>query len=96
MDFPELWIRISGLSSPKLEVFTTMCRATWQRRNKLRLNKTVEKIENIGIFARGYLEEFSQSQSQRFNVPRQPPQPIARWLRPTQCHFKVNYDSATF
>jgi ribonuclease HI len=95
-DFPELWIQISGLSSPKLEVFTTMCWAIWQRRNKLRFNKTVEKIENIEIFARCYLEEFSQSQSQRFNVPRKPPQPIARWLRPTQCHFKVNYDGATF
>jgi ribonuclease HI len=60
------------------------------------LNKTVEKIENTGIFARGYLEEFSQSQNHSYNVSRQPPQPAARWKPPSQCRFKVNYDGATF
>ena len=70
MDFMDLWNRISSLSPPNLELFTTMCWAIWQRRNKLHLNKPIEKIEHTGIFARGYLEEFHQSQNQSLNATR--------------------------
>ena len=73
-----------------------MCWVIWQCRNKLRLNKPAEKAENVGIFARGYLEEFSQSQNHLSPVPRQPPQPVVRWQKPSQCCFKVNYDGAIF
>jgi ribonuclease HI len=95
-DFFDLWTRVAGLSSPNMEVFSTMCWVIWQRRNKLRLNKPAEKAENVGIFARGYLEEFSQSQNHFSTVPRQPPHPVVRWQRPSQCCFKVNYDGAIF
>ena len=73
MEFIDLWTRVAGLSHPKMELFSTMCWVIWQRRNKIRVNKTVEKIENTGSFARGYLEEFSQSQNFNPTVPRQPP-----------------------
>jgi ribonuclease HI len=95
-DFIDLWTRVAGLSPPNMEVFSTMCWVIWQRRNKLRLNKPAEKAENVGIFARGYLEEFSQSQNHLALVPRQPPQPVVRWQKPSQCCFKVNYDGAIF
>ena len=41
----------------------------------MRMNKLVDKIENTGAYAWGYLEEFSQSQSQSNSTPRPPHQP---------------------
>ena len=79
-----------------------ICWAIWQRRNKMRMNKVVDNIENTGAYARGYLEEFSQSQSQSHSTPspspspRPPHKPIARWMRPSTCKFKVNYDGDVF
>ncbi len=60
----------------------------------MRLNKDVDKVDHISIFARGYLEEFKACPIN--TSPNSPLQTHARWERPTTCCYKVNYDGAVF
>jgi hypothetical protein len=77
-----------------LELFSTIYWAIWHRRNKVRLNKAMDKVDHIPVFARGYLEEFKACQT--ITSPSSPSQPQARWKKPTTCGCKVNYDGAVF
>ena len=55
----DVWSRVSELKSPKaLALFSTMCWAFWNRRNKLKVHKPKEKLNRIASFVRGFLEEF--------------------------------------
>ena len=77
-----------------MELFSTMCRAIWHRRNKARLKQPVDKAEYIPVFAREYLQEFQSSQTTHH--PNPSPQQQVQWKKPTTSGFKVNYDGAVF
>lgn len=85
---------LSEGTSVHAEKFVTLCWALWNRRNKVRLNKPVESLEQINAFAQNYLDEFSQCSS--CPMPPQGVCPPVMWRAPTRCHFKINYDAAVF
>ena len=94
-DFADLFSKVlqdsRDLQSAK---FGVLCWALWQRRNKVHLNKPIDRIEQTNTFAGGYLEEFLQC-NYREEPPLVPRLQI-RWSTPTQCRCKFNYDGAVF
>ena len=96
-DFMDVWSRVSELSSLKAPaLFSTMCWAFWNRRNKLRVHKPTEKLDRIAFFAKGYLEEFRDCQTNLSSSPKPNTNPQVRWEKPRQGYHKINYDGAIF
>jgi hypothetical protein len=94
-NFVDLCVHIlSEGKSIQAEKFVTLCWALWNRRNKVRLNKPVDRLEQINAFAQNNLDEFIQCSS--CPVPPQGVCPPVIWRAPTRCRFKINYDGAVF
>ena len=94
-DFAKLCCQVLQESRElRLAKFGVLCWALWQCRNKVRLNKPVDKIEQTNAFAGGYLDEFLQCNSQVEPPPA--PHLQTRWTPPTQCKYKFNYDGFVF
>jgi hypothetical protein len=74
--------------------FGVLCWILWQRRNKVRLNKPMDRVEHTNAFVGGHLDEFLQCNS-RGEPPPKPCHQI-RWTTPTQYRYKFNYDDAVF
>ena len=87
---------LSKGKSIQAEKFVTLCWALWNRRNKVRLNKPVDRLEQINAFAQNYLDEFIQCSSCPIPPPPQGVCPPVIWRAPTRCRFKINYGGAVF
>jgi hypothetical protein len=76
------------------EVFITISWALWQRRNKSILNQPMDRIDQVGIMARCYLEEFVKENERA--SPQLTPALVTRWKPPHTSLYKINYDGAIF
>lgn len=94
-NFSDLWAKVlSEGETIQAEKFVTLCWALWNRRNKARLNKPIENLEQINAFAQNYLDEFCQCSSS--SVPPHGTCSPVLWRAPSRCRFKFNYDGAVF
>uniref|UniRef100_A0A2N9G5T2 RNase H type-1 domain-containing protein n=1 Tax=Fagus sylvatica TaxID=28930 RepID=A0A2N9G5T2_FAGSY len=96
LDFADLFSKVLAFPSQQnTEVFIIIAWSLWQRRNKLRLNKTVEPLNQVNTKARIYLEEFGSSAE---TTPHTEPTPAlnTKWQPPRCKNFKANYDGAIF
>ena len=79
----DIWCLVSKLSSPDAPaLFSTMCWAFWNRRNKIRVHKPTENPDRIASFAKGYLEEFKACQSHPSSSPKPNTIPQVKWEKP--------------
>lgn len=93
----DIWCLVSKLSSPDAPaLFSTMCWAFWNRRNKIRVHKPKENPDQIASFAKGYLEEFKACQSHPSSSPKPNTIPQVKWEKPREGYHKINYDGAIF
>ena len=95
MDFADLLSNVlhHGKDSEP-ELFIIICWALWQRRNKLRLNQEVVSINQVGMQAKCYLEEYRRENEPSNSNPQ--PALAVRWIRSRKHRYKVNYDGAVF
>jgi ribonuclease HI len=95
MDFADLLSKVlqHGRDSEP-ELFIIICWALWQRRNKIRLHQEVDSINQVGLQAKSYLEEYMSENE----LSKSKPQPAlaVRWMPPRKHKYKVNYDGAVF
>ncbi len=70
-DFYDMWCSVVSLNEESnREKFGVICWALWHRLNKARLNKPVDRVEQINTFARGYLEEFLKCNARKEQTPK--------------------------
>jgi hypothetical protein len=69
-DFTNLINRVLNVvDNLKREKFGVICWALWHCRNKYRLNRPMENVNQINTFAQGYLDEFTQCNNRNDPLP---------------------------
>jgi ribonuclease HI len=74
-----------------------ICWSIWYRRNRLRLQQSVDNDLQLVQRARDSMSEFQEAQDREQQLPQQPSSSATvKWNPPAQGRYKVNYDGAIF